>query len=101
MFELEDGISPRDLKPVTTRKDAVNYPLGEMQVGQSFVVPVAGGNAMDSKERNKHGSRVHAAIDRYRRKHPGTPRKFTVRYDVDAEGFRVFRLGDKDGTDAR
>jgi hypothetical protein len=72
MYEIEKGI------PIPTFGNNAKYPLGAMEIGDSFACP-------DSE---KH--RVRCAITQYLRTHGGL--KFSTRLDKAAKTIRVWRV---------
>jgi len=90
MYEIEDGVRPEDI-PEAPRggKRKQRYPLSDMAIGQSFFVPIPEGRTV-SQARGP----IQAAVSRFYRQHPA--HHFTIRYDAEQHGLRVFRLEDRD-----
>lgn len=79
MYEIEDGI------PIARfgRKDA--YPFGELEVGQSFFVPLKSADA----NRHYQQASITGAISFYRKQHP--ERRFVTR-QCEKDGVRGVRV---------
>lgn len=84
-FAIESGIT----KPISNRgRKATEFPFGSMDVGDSFLIPVA----------HEAGTEDHKkAVDSWRRKLLNSKKRFAQEYEgkfttaVVAEGLRVWR----------
>lgn len=81
MFKIDSHIPiPADVS--TGRRST--YPLADMNVGDSFLVPFNGDTA------KKVTQRLHSAVSQFQRRNTDSDRRFTVR--AEATGVRVWRI---------
>lgn len=74
------------------RNKPTKYPFGEMQVGDSFFVPVAKNG--DGWARSKQHNRLTAAINSWRRTNKSMNHRFKIRSTEEPHGVRCWRVED-------